>query len=168
MAGEVKMLGVFAEPSNAAKAISALKAAACTDIRAAMPAPFPEIVAALGLPKSSLGRATFLGAITGVTAGFALCIWTALSWPLITGGKPVAALPPYVVIAFELSVLVGAIVTLTVMMVSTFLGRRRRSVPREGGKFLGDRVGVYVYGEPWVAEKLLRDNGAEEVRRVDT
>jgi hypothetical protein len=44
-------------------------------------------------------------------AGFALCIYTVLRYPLIVGGKPVVSILPFVVIAFELTILLGSLAT---------------------------------------------------------
>ena len=167
MPAEPMVLGVFADVSKAAAAVRALRLAAYRDVRAAMPAPFPELVEALGRSKSPLGIATFIGAVTGVVAGFGLCIWTSLDWPLTVGGKPIVALPSYVVIGFEVSVLVSALVTVTALVILTTLARRSGQLPAGAGEFTHDRIGVYVSGEPSNAERLLRAGGAEEVRRVD-
>ena len=32
-------------------------------------------------------------------------------WPLLVGGKPIGSIPPYVVIIFELTILLGALST---------------------------------------------------------
>jgi hypothetical protein len=37
-----------------------------------------------------------------------------LSWPLIVGGKPIVSIPPFIIIAFALTILFGSL--------STFLG----------------------------------------------
>jgi hypothetical protein len=54
---------------------------------------------------------TLIGAVAGLISGFALTIGTALDWPLITGGKPIVSLPPYIIIAFELTILFGGVLT---------------------------------------------------------
>ena len=167
MPAEPMVLGVFADVSKAAAAVRSLRLAAYRDVRAAMPAPFPELVEALGQPNSPLGVATFIGAITGVIAGFGLCIWTSLDWPITVGGKPIVALPAYVVIGFEVSVLISALVTVTALLILTTLARRKGQLPAKEGTFTQDKIGIYVSGEPANAVRLLREGGAEEVRRVD-
>jgi len=162
------VLAVFADPAPAARAVVALRAAGHADVRAAMPALFPELVRALDRPRSPLDSITLSGALLGVGCGFALCIGTALAWPLVTGGKPIVSIPPFVIIAFELSVLFGALVNLATLAVLGGRGRRRREVPRDP-RFSGDRIGVFVAAAgagAEAAEALLREHGAEEVRRV--
>ena len=54
---------------------------------------------------------TLIGGLTGCTAGFAMTIWMSYDWPVLVGGKAIASIPPYVVIAFELTILLGALST---------------------------------------------------------
>lgn len=166
MPAEQGILGIFGDPARAAVAVRALREAGIDDVRAASPAPFPELLEALGRPESRLGRATMSAAALGVLLGFALCIGTALAWPLVTGGKPIVSIPPFVIIAFELAVLVGAVTNLAALAVSAWLGHRRRPVPFDP-RFSLDRIGVYaVCPASSAAGEILRRHGAEEVRRA--
>lgn len=63
----------------------------------------------LKAPPSKLKFFTLAGAFSGLFAGFALTIFTVLDWPLITGGKPLISIPAFLVIAFELTILIGAV-----------------------------------------------------------
>src|SRR5271167_1644781 len=94
------VIAIFGDPQQATAAVKALKGAGFADVRARTPAPFPELMEALG-PPSSLGWGTFTGGMLGLTGGFALTIGTSLAWPLVVGGKEIASVPPYVVIALE-------------------------------------------------------------------
>ncbi len=170
MATDVSMpagvLGVFSDPAAAARAVRAVRSAGATDVRAAMPAAYPEILAALERPRSRIGIPTMAGALAGTLLGFALCIGTSLSWPLVTGGKPIVSIPPFVVIAFELSVLVGALANQIALATGATRGRRLRAVP-PGLRFAEDRIAIFVAGgDPEAAERALREGGAEEVQRV--
>jgi Alternative complex III, ActD subunit len=166
MGPEAGVLGVFSDLDRGAQAIRALRAAGHDDVRMAAPAPFPELVEALGRPRSRLDSVTLSGALLGTVSGFALCIGTALAWPLVTGGKAIVSIPPFVIIAFEVSVLIGAAVNLAALAVTAGRGRRRRMVPFDP-RFSADRIGVFVVGDGLgEAEAILRESGAEEVRRV--
>jgi hypothetical protein len=59
--------------------------------------------------KSPVKWFTLVGAVTGVSAGFGLTIYTVLHWPLMTGGKPIISIPAFIIIAFELTILLGGI-----------------------------------------------------------
>jgi molybdopterin-containing oxidoreductase family membrane subunit len=101
-----------------------------------------------------------------MSSGFALTIWTALKWNLITGGKPVVSIPPFVVIAFELTILLGGLCTLLGLLVTARLPSLKGS-PRYDPRFSVDRFGVEVTceaAERGAIEHLLRGAGAEEVR----
>src|SRR5689334_5270174 len=53
---------------------------------------------------------TLIGALSGTVSGFGLTIYTVVTWPLITGGKPTISLPPFIVIAYELTILLGSVI----------------------------------------------------------
>lgn len=155
----------FDEPAAAAAAIRAMRGRADA-VEALMPAPFPEVLDALDRPRSKLGWMTFAGAAAGVAGGFALCIWTALDWPLVTGGKPIVSLPPDVIIAFELSVIVSAVASVSTL--SVLASRARRRLPATfDPRVTGSAIGVLVFGarDPDAAEAALRSAGAKEVSR---
>jgi len=73
------------------------------------PYPINEIDEFLKFPSSKVKFFALIGALTGLITGFAFTIYTALSWPLITGGKPIISIPAFVIIAFELTILFGAL-----------------------------------------------------------
>ena len=166
MPAERGVLAVFADVDLAAGAVRALRSAGHADVRVASPAPFPAISEALGRPRSRLDSVTLSAAALGVVGGFALCIGTAVAWPLMTGGKPIVSIPPFVIIAFELSVLVGAVVNLAALAFMAARARRRRAVPADP-RFSADRIGVFVVGGDLMgAERTMRAGGAEEVLHV--
>lgn len=64
------------------------------------------------VPRSKVKYFTLAGTLIGLIGGFALTIGTVLDWPLITGGKPLISIPAFIVIAFEMTILFGATVSL--------------------------------------------------------
>jgi molybdopterin-containing oxidoreductase family membrane subunit len=109
---------------------------------------------------------TLVGGLAGTASGFALTIWTALKWNLITGGKPVVSIPPFVVIAFELTILLGGLCTVLGLLITARLPRVGVS-PRYDPRFSADRFGVEVTceaSERAAIEEVLHGAGAEEVR----
>jgi hypothetical protein len=159
------VLGTFSEPAPAGRAVRALRDRGFS-VRAAMPAPYPEVVAALGRPRSPIQYITFPGALVGLLFGIALTAGTSLAWPLVTGGKPIVSVPPFVIVIFELTVLVGSLTNLAAVAVGTRLGARPRAFPT-GVPFDAELIAIFaVGGDPAGAERALRDEGAEEVRSV--
>lgn len=163
------VLGVFAHVDTATRAIRNLKAKGMGSIATYSPVPLDDFEEALtgdGLPRSPVRLFTLVGGVTGTASGFALTIWTALKWNLITGGKPVVSIPPFVVIAFELTILLGGLCTLLGLLVTTRLPSFRVA-PRYDPRFSADRFGVEVQcdaAERRAVEDMLRAAGAEEVR----
>jgi hypothetical protein len=166
MSSDPGVLGAFAAPAAAARAIRALRASGYEDVRAAMPAAYPEVMDALERSKSPMAFASLPGAALGVAGGFALTIGTSLVWNLVVGGKPVVSVPPFVVISFELAILMGSIATLAALLAGGSWGGRPRAFPR-GAAFSGDRIGVFIGGaDARVAGEILRAAGADEVSDV--
>ena len=74
------------------------------------PMPIHGLDAALGLRDTSLHTAGFVYGITGTTVAFSFITWTLTTdWPLNIGGKPFFALPAWIPITFELTVLFSAV-----------------------------------------------------------
>lgn len=158
-------LGLFVAPADAARAVRALRERGVGEIRTASPAPYPELEAALGRPRSRIGWITFAGAVLGATCAFALTIGTSLDLPLVVGGKPVVSLPPYGIIAFELTVLFGGLSNFAAIAIGSFLARRAEPLPHDDRSSI-DRIVVFVPGNVSIdVAAILRANGAEEVRR---
>jgi hypothetical protein len=160
------VLGSFSGPEAAARAVRALKAGGFDDVRAAMPAPFSEVVAALGKPRSAIDFVTFPGALLGLLCGIGLTVGTSIAWPIVTGGKPIVSIPPFVIVIFEVTVLIGSLTNLAALSLGTWHGGRLRFFPSRA-QFNADRIGVFAAGaDPVVAERILRESGAQEVSRV--
>jgi hypothetical protein len=72
-------------------------------------------------PKSNLKFFTLLGSITGFITGFSFTSYTVKKWSLIVGGKPIIAIPVFVIIAFELTILFGALASFLGFLILTKL-----------------------------------------------
>jgi molybdopterin-containing oxidoreductase family membrane subunit len=160
------LLGIFAGGRQAARAIAELRRQGFDHMEACGPVPHPDLEAALEAGPSPVRLYTLLGGVLGCASGFALTTGTALQWGLIVGGKPVVALIPFVVIAFELAILFGALATLLGVLIHARLPRRRLPAGHDPC-FSSDRFGLLVRCAPdraVAAEAVLRQAGAEEVR----
>ena len=158
------LLASFVHVDAAAEAIRAVRALGVRDLTVYSAAPNHEIEEALGQRVSPVRLFTLIGGLTGCTAGFAMTIWMSYDWPVVVGGKPIASIPPYVVIAFELTILLGALSTVAaVALFSIMMGKRGVAYdPR----FSDDQIGIFVPAAPDQAgrvEQLLRSAGAVEV-----
>ncbi|ANE51909.1 DUF3341 domain-containing protein [Flavisolibacter tropicus] len=74
------------------------------------PFPIHGLDTAMGLRDTSLHTAGFIYGITGTTTAFSFITWAfTTDWPLNIGGKPFFALPAWIPIMFELTVLFAAV-----------------------------------------------------------
>ena len=102
-----------------------------------------------------------------VLTAIALTVGTSWEWNLNTGGRPIASIPPYIIIMFELMILIGGLSGVT----GFFLHSRLPAFESEGGyrsRFGADRFGLVVRcddGDAARLESLLRDAGADEIVR---
>jgi hypothetical protein len=80
-------------------------------IRVITPFGVPEVEEILPGARSKVRFFALIGAAGGTVTGLAFTILTALSWPLVIGGKPIVSLPPFIIIAFALTILFGALST---------------------------------------------------------
>ena len=162
------VLGVFAHVDTTVHALEELRAKGYHDLEVYMPVPVHEIEAVIerDRPVSPVRLLTLIGALTGTASGFILTIWSAMKWGLITGGKPVVSIPPFVIIAFELTILFGGLASALGAIV---LGRlpQLRVTSAFDTRFTNDRFGVAVHcatGRGGSVREILRGAGAEEVR----
>jgi molybdopterin-containing oxidoreductase family membrane subunit len=159
------VLASFVHVDAATDAIRALRARGMRDLVVYSAAPNHEIEEALEHRVSPVRLITLIGGLTGCAAGFGMTLWMSHDWPALVGGKPIGSIPPYVVIAFELTILLGALSTVVAVAVFSIL-MGRRGVPYDPG-FSDDKIGVFVPATRDLAgqvEQLLRNAGAVEVR----
>ncbi|GAB4380814.1 MAG: hypothetical protein Kow0042_31150 [Calditrichia bacterium] len=104
------------------------------DIDYISPFPVHEAEEILQMKASPLRFFTLLGALSGLIFGFWFTIWTSLDWVLIRGGKPIVAIPAFVILAFELTVLFGGVISfIGFLVLSRFPSIKRISKPEEYG-----------------------------------
>jgi hypothetical protein len=159
------LLASFIHIDAAVDAIRALRAKGFRKLVVYSPAPNHELEEALNHRVSPVRLFTLIGGLTGCAAGFGMTIWMSYDWPVVVGGKPIASIPPYVVIAFELTILLGALSTVAAVgLFSVLMGKRGIAYdPR----FSDDQVGIFVPADAEQlasVETLLRNAGAVEVR----
>ena len=159
------VLGQYDTLDGTLEAIERLRSAGHTDLEVFSPIPSPEIEEAMDIHSSPVGLWALIGGITGLTTGVLLTAGTSLAYPLVTQGKPLVSLPPFVVFMFELTVLLTGIFSLVALLVHT-----RRPVidlePTYRTSFSVDRWGVFVPADGpsrEEAERLVRETGALDV-----
>ena len=166
-AGHRGVMGVYYYVDDAAEAVKALRQVGHRDLSVFSPVPYHQIERALDQGPSLVRWVTFGGAVLGLTGGFALCIFSVLSYPLVVGGKELVSLPPFVVIGYESMILLGSLANLFGMLALARLPQIKARAPYDP-RFTEDRIGIWVpcAGEDAArVEAMLRGHGAEEVKR---
>ncbi len=165
------IVGIFGHVDTTVDAIERLRARGFRDLTVYTPVPIHEIIDAVerDRPLSRVRLFTLGGALTGAALGFFLTIWSALKWGLVTGGKPIVSIPPFVVIAFEMTILLGGLSTLLAVLLLGGLPKLSPS-PAYDPRFTRDKFGVAVRCAPGALasvreiREILKTASAEEVR----
>ena len=105
------MLGLFREPDKLADAMDRLRAAGFEDheLEVLTPCPYPEGAFGEPPPSNHLYVFPLIGAACGLAVGILLVVASELSFPVVTGGKPILSIPPILIILFE-GLMLGAII----------------------------------------------------------
>ena len=159
------VMGVFYYVDDATEAVRALRSSGHRDVRVFSPVPYHAIERATDQGQSIVRWVTLGGALCGITGGFALCIYSVQSWPIVVGGKELVSLPPFVVIGYESMILLCSLANLFGMLALARLPEVKSSAPHDP-RFTEDRIGIWVpcAGETAIkVREMMRGHGAEEV-----
>ena len=143
MAERAGLLASFDYLDSIVDSIHELRKAGFKDLTAFSAFPEHHIEDALGYGQSPVRVWTLVGGLTGAATGFAFTTWTSMDWPLVTGGKPIVSIVAYVVLAFELTVLFGALSTLIGLFINMRLPNFRNPLVYDP-EFSSGRFGLYV------------------------
>jgi hypothetical protein len=163
------LLGVFDRPDQIAAAARRLRDRGYDDLETYSPAPFHEVDDAVIEKPSRVRLFTLIGGLTGVVTGYALTLWMANNWPIMVGGKPFSSVTPFTIIAFELTILFGVLMTVLGVFVFGKLPKFKLD-PGYSPRFSAEEFGLAVRcKERDVAEidGLLRAHHATEVSLVE-
>lgn len=137
------LLASFDYLDSTIQAVKKLRNAGFRRITAYSPLPEHHLEEAMGYGQSPVRVFTLVGGLTGTATGFAFTIFHGMDWPLVVGGKPIVSIPAYVIIAFELTVLFGALATVIGLFILMKLPQLRPIVVYDP-EFSGGRFGIYV------------------------
>jgi molybdopterin-containing oxidoreductase family membrane subunit len=163
------LLAVYDEPGKIAEAARRLRARGYTELETYAPAPFTEVEDAVIDKPSRVRLFTLIGGLIGVVTGYALTIWMSNNWQLVVGGKPFSSIPPYTIIAFELTILFGGLLTVLGMLVFAKLPRFKLDAAYSR-RFSAEDFGLTVRCQerdiPEI-DALLRAHDAKELTLVE-
>jgi len=102
------VLGLFSTSDEAVEAADKLKANGVEEFEVLTDTPYPD--GAFGEPESRHRLYVFpmIGAALGLSVALLLTAGTQLAYPLVTGGKPIMAIPAMFIISYE-GTMLGAI-----------------------------------------------------------
>ena len=124
------------------------------------PTSYHEIEHACDFKPSAVRWFTLTGAMLGTICGFLLCLATDWDWPITVGGKQggIYSLPAYVVIGFELTILLGGIATIIGMLITCRIPNPTQRILDT--RFTDDRFGIFVPNTGLTGEqaRLLKES----------
>lgn len=102
----------FFDDKKLLHAAKELKRGGLSLIDAYTPFPVHGLDEAIGVKRSRLPIACFVSASIGCIGSMWFQIWTsAQDWPINVGGKPFASIPAFIPVTFEVTVLLGGLVS---------------------------------------------------------
>jgi hypothetical protein len=162
------LMGVFTTETDILEATRACRQRGYEIVDVYSPYAIHGIDRAMGLKPSRITWVTFVLGVTGALSMLAFQIWTsAISWATNIGGKPLNSFPAFIPVTFESAILAAGLGTVFVLFVRSrlFPGAQPNLVhPR----VTHDRFVLAIRQtdadlDPGMAERLLREHGAEEV-----
>lgn len=94
------------------------------------PYPIHALERVMGIRRSRLPYVCFGAALGGCLLALAFQVWTsAVNWPLNVGGKPFNSFPAFIPIAFEITVLLGGLITTAAFLARSELFPLKNMLP---------------------------------------
>jgi Ni/Fe-hydrogenase subunit HybB-like protein len=162
------LLAVYSAQENLVKALGELGKTTFQKVEMYSPLRLREAECAMGIGPSPVRYWTLIGALSGMTGGFALAILAAQVNNLVVGAKLPVSLIPYCIPGFEGTILFGVIFNLIGTVIHSRFGKS--NVPRwYDRRFSNDRYGLYIECAPEETEivrQILASSSPEEIRDV--
>ena len=162
-----QLLALFDDAEKAADANEAVmkEGIESEDIEILTGCPYPEGAFGEHYKPHRVYRFPFVGALLGLSVALLITVGTQLSWPLVTGGKPILSLPPMVIICYEGTLLGAVIFTIIGVLFESRL-------PRFGLGLYDDRITEGYIGlllnvsddSASGIKKILQKYGVQEVK----
>ena len=162
--------GLYSDPDSAQRAVDGLRREGVVDrsITVITSQPYEEYEFSHRYKQTWLFWIAAAGGAVGMIAGLFIALLTETSWPLVTGGMPIVAWWPNIIIMFELTMLGAILFTVVSLLVTTELPSTQSRVydPEVSqGKIM---VAVEGPREEDIArlERTFRASGVQDLKRV--
>lgn len=136
---------LFKDPNAIIAAAKKVSSEGYTSWDVNTPYPVHGMDDAMGMKPSKLGLVTLFFGLSGTTLALLLVWWTmSVDYPLVIGGKPFFALPAFIPVTFEVTVLLATVFTI-ITMFAIFFGLPRNSHPVHDTNYI-KKVSVDHFG----------------------
>jgi hypothetical protein len=115
------VLAEFEDAERLVAAAEVIRAQGFRGLDAFTPFPVEGLSKALGIGGSAVPRAMLIGGLAGAAAGFLMQVGTNLAYPLWVGGRPLLAVPAFLLVTFESTVLFAVLACIGTMLVANRL-----------------------------------------------
>lgn len=110
--GKTVVLGIFDKEETVIRGAKLLRDQGIPILDVYTPYPIHELEETMAIKRSRLPMVCFFAGLSGCTLALGFQIWAAsVNWPINVGGKPFNSLPAFIPITFELTVLLGGLIT---------------------------------------------------------
>jgi Alternative complex III, ActD subunit len=170
------LLAEFGSESELASAAEKVRDAGYTRTDAFMPYPSHDVIHALGVKRSKVPLIVLIAGACGAIGGFGMQYWiSAIDYPLNVGGRPLNSWVSFIVVTFELTILLGSVFGVLGMFALNKLPQPYHPVfNAEPFRARASRDGFFLAIEseddrfdPEGTMALLRDAGAMRVMEVE-
>ena len=159
--------GLYSDPDSAQRAVNDLRRAGVADraITVIASQPYEEYEFSHRYKQTWIFWIAAGGGVLGLGIGLALAYITEAFWPLVTGGMPIVAWWPNIIIMFELTMLGAILATVLSLFITTGLPTvesRVYDAEVSNGKIL---VAVEKPTNVAMIESTLRDTNVDTIKR---
>jgi|TARA_B100000686_G_scaffold250982_1_gene261271 hypothetical protein len=170
MADNKDIMGVFADTDTAAEGARQLKSAGFVqdDYDVLTGNPYPEGAFGEHVKPNRLFVFALAGGFVGFAIAFLFTAATQTAFPLVTGGKPILAIPAMMIIMYEMTLLFAMIFTVTGVIFESRLPRPSGAGPVYDTRITLGYIGLIVTTSEdrlEKAEEALKAAGAEDIVR---
>jgi hypothetical protein len=117
------LLAEFNKPETLIDATRKALGAGYRHMDAYTPFPIEGLAETLGFNEQRVPWLTLAGAVFGAALGFGMQVFTNIDFPIDIGGRPLIAIPAFLLIVFELSVLCAVLFSIVGMLLLNHLPR---------------------------------------------
>jgi hypothetical protein len=149
------VFSVYAHIDELLRGIAILRESGVKEFQVFSPVPHHAISHALGGKPSPVRVFTLIGGLTGLAIGWAITLGPLGNFSIHVGGKPLASIPPFAVVAYICTILFGAIATLIGMIVNTRLPQMQLTEGYDE-RLSSDHFGIQVRCDPGDRERVSR------------